>query len=178
MQGCAGQVIPPKDFYQQIYKITRQKGLVCIGDQVQTGFGRLGEYFWAFQNYNVVPDILTVGKAMGNGFPVSAVICTKQIAESYGKRGIEFFSTFGGNPLAVTATSCVLDVIKYQKLQENAKETGNYLSKRLRQEILPLYEFVGDIRGMGFFQGIDIVKSKESKEQDGELAKKIITRMR
>lgn len=78
----------------------------------------------------------------------------------------------------MTATSCVLDVIAYQKLQENAKETGDYLNRRLKEEILPFYDFVGDIRGMGFFQGIDIVKSKESREEDGELAKKIITRMR
>lgn len=89
----------------------KAKGVVCIGDEVQTGFGRLGENFWAFEYYGVVPDILTIGKAMGNGFPVSAVVCTKEIAESYKKKGIEYFSTFGGNPLAVTAVSSVLDVI-------------------------------------------------------------------
>ena len=112
MQSCAGQIIPSKTHYQEVYKVLKERNIVCIGDQVQTGFGRLGENFWAFEYYGVVPDIITVGKAMGNGFPVSAVITTKEISESYKNRGIEYFSTFGGNPLAVTAASCVLDVIK------------------------------------------------------------------
>ena len=162
MQSCGGQVIPPKNFYQELYKELKAKGVVCIGDEVQTGFARLGQAFWACDYYDVVPDILTVGKAMGNGFPVAAVICTKEIAESYKNRDMEFFSTYGGNPLAVTATSAVLDVIEWQKLQENALETGIHLRKRLIEEILP-YACVGDVRGMGLFQGIDIVKSKESR---------------
>ena len=78
---------------------------------MQTGFGRLGDAFWAFEHYKVVPNILTIGKAMGNGFPVAAVVCTKEIAESFGRRDMEFFSTFGGNPMAMTAVSAVLDVI-------------------------------------------------------------------
>lgn len=90
---------------------------------------------------------------------------------------MEFFSTYGGNPLAVTASTCVLDVIEWQKLQTNARETGAYLKKRLINEILP-YPCVGDIRGLGLFQGIDIVKNKQSREQNGDLAKKIIMRMR
>jgi ethanolamine-phosphate phospho-lyase len=114
---------------------------------------------------------------MGNGFPVAAVICTKEIAESYKHADMEFFSTYGGNPLAVTATSAVLDVIEWQKLQENALETGIHLKKRLVEEILP-YPCVGDVRGMGLFQGIDIVKSKECRQEDGAFAKKIIMRMR
>ena len=77
MQSCGGQIIPPKHFYQELYKELRSKGVVCIGDEVQTGFGRIGENYWAFEYYGVVPDILTIGKAMGNGFPVAAVICTK-----------------------------------------------------------------------------------------------------
>ena len=88
MQSCGGQVIPPKNFYQELYKELRAKGVVCIGDEVQTGFARLGEAFWASEYYGVVPDIMTVGKAMGNGFPVAAVVCTKEIADSYKKRNI------------------------------------------------------------------------------------------
>jgi ethanolamine-phosphate phospho-lyase len=177
MQSCGGQIIPPKNFYQELYKYLRAKGVVCIGDEVQTGFARLGENYWAFEYYGVVPDILTIGKAMGNGCPVAAVICTKEIAESFKQRDMEFFSTFGGNPLAMAASSAVMDVIEWQKLQENARETGAYLKKRLVEEILP-FKNVGDIRGVGLFQGIDIVKSKESREENGELAKKIIMRMR
>ena len=77
MQSCGGQILPPKNYYQELYKILRKKGVVCIGDEVQTGFGRIGENFWAFEYYGVVPDILTIGKAMGNGFPIAAVVCTK-----------------------------------------------------------------------------------------------------
>ena len=117
MQSCAGQIIPPENLYRQVYKRLKGKGVVTIGDEVQTGFGRLGDHFWAFEYYGVVPDIVTIGKAMGNGFPVSAVVCTKQVADSYRKRNIDLFSTFGGNPLAVTALSSVLDVIQWQKLQ-------------------------------------------------------------
>lgn len=127
MQSCGGQIIPPKNYYKELYQLLKEKDVVCIGDEVQTGFARLGENYWAFEYYGVVPDILTIGKAMGNGFPVAAVVCTKEIAESFQKRDIEFFSTYGGNPLSVTAASAVLDVIEWQKLQENAKETGNYL---------------------------------------------------
>lgn len=126
----------------------------------------------------MTPNILTIGKAMGNGFPVAAVVCTKEIAESFGRRDMEFFSTFGGNPMAMTAVSAVLDVMEWQKLQENAKSTGDYLNRRLREEVLPYYDFVGDIRGVGLFQGIDIVKSKQSRAEDGETAKEVITRMR
>lgn len=88
MQSCGGQVIPPKNFYQELYKPLREKGVVCIGDEVQTGFGRLGESYWAFEYYGVVPDILTVGKAMGNGFPIAAVICTQEIADSIKKANL------------------------------------------------------------------------------------------
>ncbi|CAM6002351.1 unnamed protein product [Sphagnum balticum] len=129
MQSCGGQVIPPKELYPAVYRLLKERGVVCIGDEVQTGFGRLGEAFWAFDYYGVTPDIVTCGKAMGNGFPVAAVICTKAVAESFKARDMEFFSTFGGNPMAVTA-------------------------------------------------GIDIVKSRETREEDGGTAKKIIMRMR
>lgn len=117
MQSCAGQVIPPKDFYKALYEKLKKKGVVCIGDEVQTGFGRVGEAFWAFEYYGIIPDIVSIGKAMGNGFPVSAVVCTKAVAESYKKRNIEYFSTYGGNPLAVTAANAVLDVLESQNLQ-------------------------------------------------------------
>jgi ethanolamine-phosphate phospho-lyase len=177
MQSCGGQIIPPKNYYKELYKLLKAKGVVCIGDEVQTGFGRLGEAFWAHEYYDVVPDIITVGKAMGNGFPVAAVICTKEIADSYKAKDMEFFSTYGGNPLAATATSAVLDVIEWQKLQENAKTTGEYLKKRLTEEILH-FKCVGEVRGMGLFQGIDIVTDKESKIEDSAMAKRIIMAMR
>lgn len=112
MQSCAGQVIPPKDFYQEVFAVLKNKGVVTIGDEVQTGFGRIGSHFWSFEYYGVIPDILVMGKAMGNGFPVSAVVCRKEIAEAFRKHDIEFFSTFGGNPMAATACEAVIDIIE------------------------------------------------------------------
>ena len=151
MQSCAGQVIPPKDFYKEIYRVLKERRIVSIADEVQTGFGRLGSHFWCFEYYDVIPDIVVCGKAMGNGMPVAAVVCKKEIAWAFNKRGIEYFSTFGGNPLACTAAEAVLDIITSDKLQENALRTGKYLSLKLRA--LLDYPFVGDIRGVGLFQG-------------------------
>ena len=152
MQSCAGQVIPPEDFYQEIYAVLKKKGVVTIGDEVQTGFGRLGSQFWSFEYYGVVPDILVMGKAMGNGFPVSAVVCKKEIADAFRDQDIEFFSTYGGNPMASIACESVLDIIEEEKLQENAFKTGQYLKQKLHSLLsLP---YVGDIRGVGLFQGI------------------------
>ena len=91
MQSCSGQVIPPENFYQEIYAVLKKKGVVTIGDEVQTGFGRLGSHFWSFEHYGVVPDILVMGKAMGNGFPVSAVVCKKEIADAFRDQDIEFW---------------------------------------------------------------------------------------
>jgi ethanolamine-phosphate phospho-lyase len=102
---------------------------------------------------------------MGNGFPVAAVICRKEIAESFKNRDIEFFSTYGGNPMAMAATCTVLDVLEEEKLQQNALEVGNYLTRRIHE--LCQYPFVGDVRGVGLFQGIEIVKDRESKIHDG-----------
>jgi len=171
MQSCGGQVIPNRDYLKEIYQVINEKGGVCIADEVQTGMGRLGSHFWAFEYYGVIPDIVTVGKALGNGYPVSAVICTKKIAESFAKRGIEYFNTYGANPIACTAAESVIDIIRNDKLQENAREVGAYLNGKF-QDLLRFSQ-VGDIRGMGFFQGIDVVESKESRKPDPKMALRI-----
>jgi ethanolamine-phosphate phospho-lyase len=171
MQSCGGQVVPKQDYFKEIYNVIREKGGICIADEVQTGMGRLGKHFWAFEHYGSIPDIVTVGKALGNGYPVSAVVCKKEISDSFARRGIEYFNTFGANPIACTAAEAVIDIIRKQKLQENATEVGDYLNGKLKG--LLRFEQVGDIRGMGFFQGIDIVKSKKSRDPDSETALKI-----
>jgi ethanolamine-phosphate phospho-lyase len=171
MQSCGGQVVPKKDYFREIYQVIHEKEGICIADEVQTGMGRLGNHFWAFEYYGIIPDIVTVGKALGNGVPVSAVICRQEVADSFARRGIEYFNTFGANPMACTAAEAVIDIIRNQKLQENAVEVGEYLNGKLKE--LLRFEQVGDVRGMGFFQGIDIVKSKKTRTPDSEMALKI-----
>lgn len=169
MLSCGGQIIPDKTYFQEMQKIVKKHGGVYIGDEVQTGFGRLGTDYFGFQYYNVIPDIVTVGKAIGNGFPVSAVITTKEIDDAFHERGIEYFNTFGGNPLACTAASFVMDQIT-PELMSNAKETGRIITEGLIR-LKDKYEFIGDVRGLGFFQGFEIVRSKKSGEPYPHLCK-------
>ena len=103
---------------------------MCIADEVQTGLGRFGEFFWGFEQQGVEPDIVTIGKPFGNGFPLAAVVCTRSVAASF-ENGMEYFSTFGGNPAACAAGLAVLEVIKRDRLQEHAAEVGMYLRQRL-----------------------------------------------
>ncbi|KAJ8787493.1 hypothetical protein J1605_022978 [Eschrichtius robustus] len=126
--------------------------------QVQTGFGRLGSHFWGFQTHGVLPDIVTMAKGIGNGFPMAAVVTTPEIAKSLAKRLLHF-NTFGGNPMACAIGSSVLEVIKEENLQENSQEVGTYMLlkfAKLRDE----FEIVGDVRGKGLMIGIEMVKDK------------------
>ncbi len=168
MQSCAGQIIPKDDYFQEMCRVAHEHGGVTIADEIQTGFGRLGKNFWAFEHYGIIPDIVTVGKAMGNGFPVSAVICRKEIAESFYHQGIEYASSYAGNPLSNAAVSAVIDTMHESKLQENALAIGNYL--RIGLEKLKEFSCVGDVRGFGFFFGLDIVRNKQTREPFKQLA--------
>lgn len=156
--GCAGQIPFPEGFLKKAYHIIRSAGGVCIADEVQTGFGRCGEYFWAFELQQVVPDLIVMGKPIGNGFPLGGVITTMPIAKAF-KTGIEYFNTFGGNPVACAVGLAVLEVIESEHLQQNALETGEYFKKEMRklQENFP--EIVGDVRGHGLFLGMELIKN-------------------
>ena len=173
--GCAGQVPLSDGYLKEIYPAIRKQGGVCISDEVQTGFGRLGDHFWGFEAHDVIPDMVIIGKPMANGHPMGAVICTEEIAESFGK-GVEFFSSFGGNPVSCAIATAVLDVIKDEKLQDNAKEVGNYY-KSLFLELQSKYNCIGDIRGSGLFLGMEIIK-ENSIEQDTKLAHLIKNELR
>jgi len=173
--GCGGQVTLPKGYLKKVYKEIRKRGGVCISDEVQTGFGRLGEYFWGFEMHEVIPDIIILGKPMGNGHPIGAVITTDKIAESFSK-GVEFFSSFGGNPVSCAAGLAVLDVIEDEKLQENAKNVGNYYIRKLNK-LKKEFKVIGDIRGSGLFIGIEIIE-ENSKRPDTKLAQKIKNELR
>ena len=166
--GCGGQVPLAKGYLEKLYLAIRNQGGVCISDEVQTGFGRLGDYFWGYEAYEVIPDIVVLGKPMGNGHPIGAVITGNEIAESF-ETGVEFFSSFGGNPVSCAIRMAVLDVLDEEKLQENARQTGNYYKKCL-EELSREFECIGDVRGMGLFLGVEIVKDPISLEPDTELA--------
>lgn len=174
--GCGGQVPLAEGYLKTLYPEIRKQGGVCISDEVQTGFGRLGAYFWGFQMHDVIPDIVILGKPMGNGHPMGAVVTTEAIADSF-NNGMEFFSSFGGNPISCTIGSAVLDVIEEEGLQHNAKVVGDHY-KKLLMELQSEYNYIGDVRGEGLFLGIEIVKNKISKEPHPELAKYIKNKMR
>eukprot|EP00906_Rhabdomonas_costata_P010883 RCo015309 len=161
--GCGGQVVLPPSYLQHCYDYVRGAGGVVIADEVQTGFARIGTHFWAFQAYGVVPDIVTMGKPMANGFPMAAVVCRREIAESFASSGIEYFNTYGGNSLACAIAEAVLDTIAQEGLQSHALEVGEYLHRKL----LPLrqkYTWVGDLRGMGLFRGVEFVRSNSAED--------------
>tara|TARA_B100000575_G_scaffold57829_1_gene43658 strand:+ start:14202 stop:17225 length:3024 start_codon:yes stop_codon:yes gene_type:complete len=156
--SCGGQVELPKGFLKGAYELVRKNGGICISDEVQVGCGRVGESFWGFEIYNVIPDIITIGKPLGNGHPIGAVVCTKEIAESFAN-GMEFFNTFGGNPVSCSIGTEVLKIVKREKLQENAKHTGSYLKEKLN-ELSENFKIIGDIRGRGLFLGIEFVDNE------------------
>ena len=154
--GCAGQVPLAKGYLKEIYLEIRKQGGVCISDEIQTGFGRLGDFFWGFEAQEIVPDIVIVGKPMANGHPMGAVITTTEIAESFSK-GIEFFSSFGGNPVSCAIGLSVLEVIEEENLQENAKVVGEFY-KSLFIDLQKEFPCIGDVRGSGLFIGVEMVK--------------------
>ena len=173
--GCGGQVPLADGYLKEVYPAIRKQGGVCISDEVQTGFGRLGDYFWGYEAQEVVPEIVIIGKPMANGHPMGAVITTTEIAESFSE-GVEFFSSFGGNPVSCAIGLSVLEVIEEEKLQENAKVVGDYY-KSLFINLQKKYACIGDVRGSGLFLGIEITKNN-SLEPDTELASTIKNELR
>ena len=153
ISGCGGQVPLAKGYLQRLYSYLNQKGVVTIVDEVQTGFGRLGDWFWGFEMHEVIPDIVVLGKPIANGHPMAAVVTTQEIAEAFAN-GMEFFSSFGGNPVSCQAAQTVLGVIEEENLQENAKTTGEYFKECL-QKLQQTYSRLADIRGEGLFLGIE-----------------------
>ena len=152
--SCGGQIELPENYQKLAYKYTREAGGVCIADEVQVGCGRIGNHFWGFQEHEVIPDIVTIGKPLGNGHPLAAVVCTPEIANTFAN-GMEYFNTFGGNPVSCAIGHKVLEVIEEEKLQENALETGNYLKEQLKI-LQNKFQVIGDIRGKGLFLGFEL----------------------
>jgi len=174
--SCGGQIIMPAGYLPAAFAAVRAAGGVCVADEVQTGFGRAGEHFWMFESQNVVPDIVTLGKPIGNGHPLGAVITTREIADSFAN-GMEYFNTFGGNPVSCAVGLAVLDVIRDEELQQNAAETGEYLKNELTQ-LQAEYRLIGDVRGLGLFLGIEFVRQRDSLEPAAIEASQIVELMK
>jgi 4-aminobutyrate aminotransferase-like enzyme/Ser/Thr protein kinase RdoA (MazF antagonist) len=174
--SVAGQIVFPTGYLAETYKHVRAAGGVCIADEVQVGFGRLGTHFWGFETQAVVPDIVVLGKPIGNAFPLAAVITTPEIAASF-NNGMEFFSTFGGNPVACAAGLSVLEVLEEEHLQENALRVGNYLIARLKS-LQEKHALIGDVRGAGLFLGVDLVLDRETREPAPKQASYVVNRLR
>lgn len=156
--GCGGQVPLSPSYVQGLHQMIRLQGGVCIADEVQTGFARVGSHFWAFETQGITPDIVIIGKPMGNGHPLAAVVTTNEIAESF-ENGMEFFSSFGGNPVSCVIGQAVLDVIEEEELQQHAFDTGNYLVEQLNQ-LKATATNISDVRGSGLFLGIELIDEK------------------
>ena len=156
--SCGGQVELPDGFLAKAYNYIREVGGVCISDEVQTGCGRMGKTFWGFQLHDVIPDIITIGKPLGNGHPVAAVACTQEIAEKFAN-GMEYFNTFGGNPVSSAIATEVLQTVKRENLQENALKVGEFLKTELKA-LSKEFPIIGDVRGQGLFLGIELVDNE------------------
>lgn len=160
--GVGGQMPLPPGYLAEVYRLVRQAGGVCIADEVQVGFGRVGNAFWGFQLQEVEPDIVVMGKPIGNGHPLAAVVVTQEIADAF-NNGMEYFNTFGGNPVSMATGLAVLDVIQQEDMQQHAKETGEYLMAGLRK-LAEKHAIIGDVRGHGLFIGAELVKSRTTLE--------------
>jgi len=167
IQGAGGVVDPPPEFFAIVYDIVRAHGGLCISDEVQTGFGRLGTDFWGFEAYGVVPDIVTMAKGIGNGAALGAVSTRRQISECMAQK--LHFNTFGGNPVAMIQGLTTLEIIDDEKVQETAHQVGGYLKERL-VDLQSRHAVVGDVRGKGLMLGVELVVDRDTKEPGTELA--------
>lgn len=179
LQSCGGQIVPPPNYLRSVYRYVKAAGGVCVADEVQVGFGRVGTHWWAFQlqGNDVVPDIVTVGKPMGNGHPVAAVITTKEIAKSFQDTGVEYFNTYGGNPVSCAVANAVMEILEKENLREHALYVGNLLLEGFRG-LMDRYPLIGDVRGVGLFVGVELVTCRKQKIPATSEAQHILTRLK
>ena len=174
--GCAGQVVLPEGYLDAAFGHVREAGAICVADEVQVGFGRVGSHWWAYETQDVIPDIVTLGKPIGNGHPMGAVVTTRAIADAF-DNGMEYFNTFGGNPVSCAIGLAVLDVIEEEGLRAHALEVGTRFREGLA-ELGDRHELVGDVRGLGLFIGVELVRDRDSLEPATEEATDVINQMR
>ncbi|KAK9823621.1 hypothetical protein WJX72_004290 [[Myrmecia] bisecta] len=160
--SCGGQVVLPEGYLQAVYEEMHAEGAVCVADEVQCGFGRVGSHFWGFETQHVVPDIVTLGKPIGNGFPMGAVVLQRRLAANF-DNGMEYFNTCGGCTAAGAAGLAVLEVLREERLQQNALTVGRHLEAEFRQLQQEFPDIIGHVRGLGFMLGLEIIASRESQ---------------
>lgn len=173
--GCGGQFTLQHDYVQHIRKAVQSSGGVFIADEVQIGFGRMGSHFWGFEIHDIVPDIVILGKPIANGHPVGAVICTEEVCRNF-ETGMEFFSSFGGNPVSCSLAEAVLDIVVEQEMQQHAFEVGNYLLANWRH-LATQSSWIGEARGRGLFLGLSII-DPHTQNPDGEKASELVNRLK
>ncbi len=176
VSGVGGQVVLPAGYLQGVYARVRARGGLCIADEVQCGFGRVGTAFWGFELQGVTPDIVVLGKPIGNGHPLGAVVTTPELAARFAN-GMEYFNSFGGNPVSMAAGHAVLDVIQGEGLQDHALRTGDYLMQGYRQ-MAERHSVIGDVRGSGLFIGVELVKDRDSRAPDAASAAQVVEHLR
>jgi 4-aminobutyrate aminotransferase len=167
--GVGGFIVPPKDYFKRVHEITKKYGGLFISDEVQTAWGRTGDKWFGIEHYGVEPDIMTSAKGMGNGVPIGWTIATSEVADAF--PGLTF-STFGGNPVSCAVGLAVINVIEKNDLRTNARIVGDYFREKL-DELKEKYPIIGDVRGMGLMQGIELVKDRTTKEPAPEAVLKV-----
>ncbi|TMK84345.1 MAG: aminotransferase class III-fold pyridoxal phosphate-dependent enzyme, partial [Actinobacteria bacterium] len=171
-----GVLCPPPPYLRRAAREVREAGGLLVADEVQAGYGRYGDGLWSFQASGIEPDLVTLGKPMGNGYPVAAVVARSDLVDPFAK-STGFFSTFGGNPVACVAALAVLDVLRDEGLVENAADVGAYLLGRL-EELSARHPLVGDVRGRGLLAGVDLVRDRATREPAGREATAVVNGLR
>ncbi|XP_040604499.1 5-phosphohydroxy-L-lysine phospho-lyase isoform X7 [Mesocricetus auratus] len=179
LPSVAGQIIPPAGYFSQVAEHIRRAGGLFVADEIQVGFGRVGKHFWAFQleGESFVPDIVTMGKSIGNGHPVACVVTTQAVSRAFEATGIEYFNTFGGNPVSCAVGLAVLDVLETEQLQAHATNVGSFLMEHLSQQKAK-HPIIGDVRGTGLFIGVDLIKDETLRTPATEEAEYLISRLK
>uniref|UniRef100_A0A673B8F5 5-phosphohydroxy-L-lysine phospho-lyase-like n=1 Tax=Sphaeramia orbicularis TaxID=375764 RepID=A0A673B8F5_9TELE len=179
LPSVGGQIILPQGYSAKVAEYVHAAGGVFVADEVQTGFGRVGSHFWAFQlqGEDFCPDIVTMGKPMGNGHPLACVATTAEIAGAFTANGVEYFNTFGGNPVSCAIGLAVLDVIEKEDLRGNAVRVGAHL-KGLSTELQSRHDIIGDVRGVGLFVGIELVTNREERTPATKTAAYVVKRLK
>ena len=170
-----GTLEAPPDYFARVYDQVRSAGGLCIADEVQAGFGRTGTW-WGFEHYDVVPDIVTLGKPMGAGHPMGAVVTSREILEQFSQRNV-YFNTFGGNPVSAAVGNAVLDVFEDEALLDHVRNVSPYLRAQL-QQLQQRHRLIGDVRGRGLFMGIELVGDRDNKVPDRNTALAVAEQMR
>ncbi|KAM9253620.1 5-phosphohydroxy-L-lysine phospho-lyase isoform 2-T2 [Dugong dugon] len=179
LPSVGGQIIPPAGYFPRVAEHVHRAGGVFVADEIQVGFGRVGKHFWAFQlqGEDFVPDIVTMGKPIGNGHPLACVATTQAVARAFEATGVEYFNTFGGSPVSCAVGLAVLEVLEKEQLQAHATHVGSFLMELLRQQKAK-HPIIGDVRGVGLFIGVDLIKDEATRKPATEEADYLVSRLK